>query len=179
MDIGCGGGLVSEPMARLGANMVGVDASANNIGTAKAHAERTGVEIDYRNTTSEALAKAGEQFDVIINMEVVEHVADVDLYLSSCRKLLKPGGLMMTSTLNRNTKSFLFAIVGAEYVLKWLPKGAHDWRKFITPDELGKHLEDAEFTESSRTGFVFSPIGGWVLSSSDLSVNYVIAAVPS
>lgn len=176
LDIGCGGGLVSEPMARLGADMIGVDASANNIGTAKTHAEQTGITVDYRNTTSEALAEAGELFDVIINMEVVEHVADVDLYLASCRKLLKPGGIMLTSTLNRNAKSFLFAIVGAEYVLKWLPKGAHDWRKFITPDELGNHLEKAGCTETSRTGFVFSPIGGWVLSSSDLSVNYVIAS---
>ena len=176
LDIGCGGGLVSEPMARLGASVVGVDASANNIGTAKAHAAQTGIEIDYRNTTSEELVKKGELFDVVVNMEVVEHVEDVDLYLSSCRQLLKPGGLMMTSTLNRNTKSFLFAILGAEYILRWLPKGAHDWRKFITPDELAAHLRKAGMEVLERTGFVFSPIGGWVLSKHDLSVNFVISA---
>lgn len=178
LDIGCGGGLVSEPLARLGADVTGVDASAKNIGTAKAHAAQTGVDVTYRNMTSEDLIAENKKFDLIINMEVVEHVEDVALYLSSCRALVKPKGLMLISTLNRNTKSFIFAILGAEYILRWLPVGAHDWRKFITPDELSDHLIKANFNVKSKTGFVFSPFGGWSLSSRDLSVNYSIAAEP-
>ncbi|GAA0296961.1 bifunctional 2-polyprenyl-6-hydroxyphenol methylase/3-demethylubiquinol 3-O-methyltransferase UbiG [Rhodovulum strictum] len=178
LDIGCGGGLLSEPMARLGATVVGADAAARNIPVARIHAEQSGLEIDYRHTTAEALAEAGEQFDVVLNMEVVEHVSDPLAYLTACRKLLKPGGLHLCSTINRNPKSFAMAIVGAEYVMRWLPKGTHEWSKFITPDELCRLLEQAGLKPVDRTGFVFNPITwGWSLSSRDLSVNYVTASV--
>ena len=177
LDIGCGGGLISEPMCRLGADVVAVDASEKNIKTASVHAGAGGLEIDFRNNTAEALAEAGEQFDVIINMEVIEHVADVDAYLSACRKLLKPEGIMLLSTINRTPKAYLFAIIGAERVLRWLPKGAHDWDKFLTPAELSDASEKAGFTPTEPTGFVFNPFSGrWRLSSSDTSVNYAMAA---
>ncbi len=136
LDIGCGGGLLAEPMARLGADVVGADAAPRNIPVAQIHAQQSGLTIDYRHTTAEALAAAGEQFDVVLNMEVVEHVSDPLAYLTACQQLLKPDGLMICSTLNRNPKSFLMAIIGAEYVMRWLPKGTHEWSKFITPDEL-------------------------------------------
>ncbi|NVJ71307.1 MAG: bifunctional 2-polyprenyl-6-hydroxyphenol methylase/3-demethylubiquinol 3-O-methyltransferase UbiG [Alphaproteobacteria bacterium] len=177
LDIGCGGGLVSEPMARLGADVVAVDASEKNIKTASVHAAQSKLEIDFRNTTAEALAEAGEQFDVIVNMEVIEHVADVDAFLGACRKLLKPGGIMLLSTINRTAKSYLFAIVGAEHVLRWLPVGAHDWNKFIKPDELKDFVKRAGFDAGPPTGFVFSPIGGkWRLSTTDTGVNYAMTA---
>ena len=136
LDIGCGGGLLSEPMARLGADVVGADAAERNIPVAQIHAQEQGLEIDYRHTTAEALAADGETFDAILNMEVIEHVADPAAYLGACHSLLKPGGLMTCSTINRNPKSFAVAIIGAEYVMRWLPKGTHEWSKFITPDEL-------------------------------------------
>jgi len=177
LDIGCGGGLISEPMCRLGADVVAVDASEKNIKTASVHAEAGGLEIDFRNTTAEALAEAGEQFDVIVNMEVIEHVADVDAYLAACRKLLKPEGIMLLSTINRTAKAYLFAIIGAERVMRWLPVGAHDWNKFITPVELADFSEKAGFAPTEATGFVFNPFGGkWRLSDSDFSVNYAMAA---
>jgi len=175
LDIGCGGGLISEPMCRLGADVVAVDASEKNIKTASVHAEAGGLDIDFRNNTAEALADAGEQFNVIINMEVIEHVADVNAYLSACRKLLKPGGIMLLSTINRTPKAYLFAIIGAERVLRWLPKGAHDWNKFLTPIELSDASTKAGFAPSEATGFVFNPFSGrWRLSSSDTSVNYAM-----
>ncbi|NPD18691.1 bifunctional 2-polyprenyl-6-hydroxyphenol methylase/3-demethylubiquinol 3-O-methyltransferase UbiG [Alterinioella nitratireducens] len=178
LDIGCGGGLLSEPMARLGARVVGADAAARNIPVAQVHAEHSGLEIDYRHTTAEAMAEAGEQFDVVLNMEVVEHVADPLAYLTACRQLLKPGGLMICSTINRNAKSFAMAIVGAEYVMRWLPKGTHDWQKFITPEELFKLIEGAGLDPVDRKGFVFNPIAwSWRVSDRDLSVNYVTASV--
>lgn len=178
LDIGCGGGLLSEPMARLGARVVGADAAERNIPVARVHAEHSGLEIDYRHTTAEAMAEAGEQFDVVLNMEVVEHVADPLAYLTACRQLLKPGGLMICSTINRNAKSFAMAIVGAEYVMRWLPKGTHDWRKFITPEELFKLIEGAGLDPVDRKGFVFNPIAwSWRVSDRDLSVNYVTASV--
>jgi 2-polyprenyl-6-hydroxyphenyl methylase/3-demethylubiquinone-9 3-methyltransferase len=178
LDIGCGGGLLSEPMARLGAEVVGADAAAGNIPVAQIHAAQSGLRIDYRNTTAEALAEAGERFDVVLNMEVVEHVADPLSYLSSCRTLLKPGGLMLTSTINRNPKSFAVAIIGAEHVMRWLPKGTHDWTKFITPDELFDLLTRAGLVPVDRKGFVFNPLQWqWSISAKDLSVNYVTAAV--
>lgn len=178
LDIGCGGGLLSEPMARLGARVVGADAAARNIPVAQVHAEQSGLEIDYRHTTAEAMAEAGEQFDVVLNMEVVEHVADPLAYLTACRQLLKPGGLMICSTINRNAKSFAMAIVGAEYVMRWLPKGTHDWQKFITPEELFKLIEGAGLDPVDRKGFVFNPIAwSWRVSDRDLSVNYVTASV--
>ncbi len=178
LDIGCGGGLLAEPMARLGATVVGADAAPRNIPVAQLHAEQSGLQIDYRHTTAEALAAAGEQFDVVLNMEVVEHVASPIDYLTACRMLLKPGGLMICSTLNRNAKSFMMAIVGAEWVMRWLPKGTHDWAKFITPDELYGLLRQAGLDPVDRQGMVFNPLGwSWSLSATDLSVNYVTASV--
>ena len=178
LDIGCGGGLLSEPMARLGATVVGADAAERNIPVAQVHAEQSGLTIDYRNTTAEALAEAGEQFDIVLNMEVVEHVADPLAYLTACQHLLKPGGLMICSTLNRNAKSFAMAIVGAEWVMRWLPKGTHDWQKFITPEELYDLIRRAGLTPVDRKGMVFNPVSwSWSLSDRDLSVNYVTASV--
>ncbi|QBY01930.1 bifunctional 2-polyprenyl-6-hydroxyphenol methylase/3-demethylubiquinol 3-O-methyltransferase UbiG [Rhodophyticola sp. CCM32] len=177
LDIGCGGGLLSEPMARLGADVVGADAAERNIPVAQLHAEQSGLQIDYRFTTAETLAEAGEEFDVVLNMEVVEHVADPQGFLTACQTLLKPGGLMICSTLNRTPKSFAMAIVGAEYVMRWLPKGTHDWQKFITPDELFTLIRGAGLTPVDRKGFVFTPITwAWRLSDRDLSVNYVTAS---
>ena len=174
LDIGCGGGLLSEPMARLGAEVVGADAAGGNIPVARVHAEAQGLTIDYRHTTAEDLAAAGEQFDVVLNMEVVEHVSDPLTYLAACRNLLKPQGVMICSTLNRNGKSFLMAIIGAEWVMRWLPKGTHDWAKFITPDELYDLIRRAGLAPLDRKGMVFNPVSwSWSLSSRDLSVNYV------
>ncbi|MBC7137523.1 MAG: bifunctional 2-polyprenyl-6-hydroxyphenol methylase/3-demethylubiquinol 3-O-methyltransferase UbiG [Defluviimonas sp.] len=178
LDIGCGGGLLSEPMARLGATVVGADAAPGNIPVAQLHARQSGLEIDFRHTTAEALAAAGEQFDVVLNMEVVEHVPGPAEFLTACQRLLKPGGLMICSTINRNGKSFLMAIVGAERVMRWLPKGTHDWAKFITPDELYAMLRQAGLDPVDRKGMVFNPLGwSWSLSASDLGVNYVTASV--
>ena len=178
LDIGCGGGLLSEPMARLGAEVVGADAAPRNIPVARLHAEQAGLTIDYRHTTAEDLAAAGEQFDVVLNMEVVEHVADPLAYLTACQILLKAQGLMICSTLNRNPKSYLFAIIGAEQVMRWLPKGTHDWKKFITPDELFDLIRKAGLDPVDRKGMVFNPLGwSWSLSGRDLSVNYVTASV--
>ncbi|MCA3445817.1 MAG: bifunctional 2-polyprenyl-6-hydroxyphenol methylase/3-demethylubiquinol 3-O-methyltransferase UbiG [Rhodobacter sp.] len=178
LDIGCGGGLLSEPMARLGTRVVGADAAPRNIPVARLHAERAGLDIDYRHTTAEELAAAGEEFDVVLNMEVVEHVSDPLAYLTACRQLLKPGGLMICSTLNRNPKSYLMAIIGAEHVMRWLPKGTHDWTKFITPDELFDLIRQAGLDPVDRKGMVFSPLGwSWGLSARDLSCNYVTASI--
>jgi len=178
LDIGCGGGLLSEPMARLGAEVVGADAAERNIPVAQIHAEQSGLEIDYRHTTAEALAAAGEAFDVVLNMEGVEHVADPQAYIDACQRLLKPGGLMICSTINRNPKSFAMAIVGAEYVMRWLPKGTHEWSKFITPDELYDLIRKAGLEPVDRKGFVFNPVTwNWRTSDRDLSVNYVTASV--
>ncbi|SFC78568.1 bifunctional 2-polyprenyl-6-hydroxyphenol methylase/3-demethylubiquinol 3-O-methyltransferase UbiG [Tropicimonas isoalkanivorans] len=177
LDIGCGGGLLSEPMARLGAEVVGADAAPRNIPVAQIHADQSGLDIDYRHVTAEALAADGEQFDVVLNMEVVEHVADPLAYLTACQQLLKPGGLMICSTINRNAKSFAMAIVGAEWVMRWLPKGTHDWNKFITPSELKDLISRASLTPEDATGFVFNPVTwSWSLSKKDLSVNYVTAS---
>ncbi|MBE3637886.1 bifunctional 2-polyprenyl-6-hydroxyphenol methylase/3-demethylubiquinol 3-O-methyltransferase UbiG [Mangrovicoccus algicola] len=177
LDIGCGGGLLCEPLARLGATVTGADAAERNIPVAKLHAEQSGLEIDYRHTTAEAIAASGEKFDVVLAMEVVEHVADPQAFLSVCAQLLESGGLTVVSTLNRNPKSYLMAIIGAEHVMRWLPKGTHDWAKFITPDELSGFLETAGMVPVDRRGFVFNPLGwSWSLSERDLSVNYAIAA---
>ena len=177
LDIGCGGGLLSEPMARLGAAVVGADAAEGNIPVAQLHARQVGLDIDYRHSTAEALEAAGERFDVVLAMEIVEHVADPLEFLTSCQKLLKPGGLMLTSTLNRNLKSYAVAIVGAEQVMRWLPRGTHEWGKFITPDELAGFLEQAGTQVVSRAGFTFNPISwSWSLSERDLSVNYAMAS---
>lgn len=178
LDIGCGGGLLCEPMARLGATVVGADAAERNIPVAQTHAEQSGLDIDYRFTTAEDLAAAGEQFDVVLNMEVVEHVADPLAYLTACQQLLKPGGLMVCSTLNRNPKSYMMAIIGAEHIMRWLPKGTHEWSKFITPDELFDLISKAGLDPVDRKGFVFNPISWkWSISETDLSVNYVTTSL--
>ena len=177
-DIGCGGGLLCEPMARLGAEAVGIDAAERNIPVARLHAEQSGLTIDYRHTTAEAMAAAGEQFDVVINMEVVEHVADPLGYLTACQQLLKSGGLHLCSTINRNPKSFAMAIVGAEWVMRWLPKGTHEWSKFITPNELFDLMTKAGLEPVDRKGYVFNFVKfTWSISDKDLSVNYVTAAL--
>lgn len=178
LDIGSGGGLLSEPMARLGAAVVGADAAEGNIPVARIHAEQQGLEIDYRHTTAEALAEAGEKFDAVLNMEVVEHVADPAEFLKTCHDLLEPGGLMVCSTINRTARSFALAVVGAEYVMRWLPKGTHDWAKFITPEELAELLRNAGLDPVDKKGFVFSPVTwSWRISERDLSVNYVTTSL--
>ena len=178
LDIGCGGGLLSEPMARLGATVVGADAAAGNIPVAQIHAEQSGLNIDYRHTTAEAIAASGEQLDVVLNMEVVEHVADPLGFLTACKDLLKDNGLLLCSTINRNPKSYLVAIIGAEHVMRWLPKGTHEWDKFITPDELYELIKGAGLNPVDRKGFVFNPLKwSWSISSRDLSVNYVTASI--
>jgi 2-polyprenyl-6-hydroxyphenyl methylase / 3-demethylubiquinone-9 3-methyltransferase len=176
LDIGCGGGLLCEPLARLGASMVGADPSSNNIEAAKLHAGRSGLAIDYRVTAAEALAAAGERFDVVLAMEVVEHVADVGLFVRSCAGMVRPGGLMIAATLNRTLKSFTLAIVGAEYVLRWLPRGTHRWDKFLTPDELEACMRAAGLEVKDETGVVYNPLtDAWRLSS-DMDVNYMLTA---
>jgi len=178
LDIGCGGGLLAEPMARLGADVVGADAAERNIPVARLHAEQSGLEIDYRFTTAEAMAADGEQFDAVLNMEVVEHVASPIDYITACQQLLRPGGLHICSTLNRNPKSYVMGIIGAEYVMRWLPKGTHDWKKFITPDELFDLIRRAGLEPVDRKGFVFNPVSwSWSISDRDLSVNYVTASL--
>jgi len=178
LDIGCGGGLLSEPMARLGATVIGADAAAGNIPVAEIHARQSALEIDYRHTTAEALAASGEKFDIVLNMEVVEHVADPAAYLGACHDLLKDGGLMICSTLNRNPKSYMMAIVGAERVMRWLPVGTHDWSKFITPDELTTLIDASGLVVVDKKGFVFNPLlWTWSISDRDLSVNYVTTSV--
>lgn len=180
LDIGCGGGLLSEPMARLGAEVVGADAAEGNLPVARIHAEQSGLKIDYRYTTAEALADAGEAFDVVLNMEVVEHVADPLSYLTATAQLLKSRGLQICSTINRNPKSYAMAIFGAEVVMRWLPRGTHEWSKFITPDELFELLQNAGLNPVDRKGFVFNPIlWKWSISDRDLSVNYVTASTKS
>ncbi len=178
LDIGCGGGLLSEPMTRLGFQVTGVDASERNIGTASAHAAEQGLDIDYRASTAEALIEAGEPaFDVILNMEVIEHVADPGEYLRSCAQLLKPGGLMIVATLNRTLKAFALAKFGAEYVLRWLPIGTHDWNKFLTPDELRGFLSGQPVALDGPFGVVFNPLAGKWTESSDVGVNYMMTVV--
>ncbi len=176
LDIGCGGGILSEPLARLGADMVGVDPSEANISAAQAHAEQSELAIDYRATTAEELAEQREQFDLVLAMEVVEHVADVPLFIASCASLTKPGGLMIAATLNRTLKSFALAIVGAEYILRWLPVGTHRWDKFVTPNELELAMERSGLSFVHEQGVIYNLIADrWQLSS-DLDVNYMMTA---
>lgn len=176
LDIGCGGGLLCEPMARLGASVVGADASETNIEVARLHAAQSGVSIDYRATTAEDLADAGEQFDVILNMEVVEHVADVPLYMSKCAQMVKPGGIMFVATINRTLKALGLAIVGAEYVLRWLPRGTHQYEKLVRPEELERALTESGMTITDRTGVTYNPLADRWQKSRDLDVNYMVLA---
>ncbi len=178
LDIGCGGGLLAEPMARLGAEVVGADASERNVAVARLHAERAGLGIDYRATTAEALAAAGETFDAILNMEVVEHVPEPPAYIAACAALMRPGAVIVTSTINRTLRSYALAIVAAERVLRWLPRGTHDWRRFVTPAELEAMLAAAGLAPVDAKGFVFDPLArDWRVSPRDLAVNYVATAV--
>ena len=176
LDIGCGGGLLSEPMARLGADIVGADASETNISVAALHAREAGLAIDYRATTAEALADAGETFDIVLAMEIVEHVADLDLFIAETARMVRPGGLMVLSTINRTPKAFLLAILGAEYVLRWLPRGTHSYEKLVKPRELAAALEKAGLAVSAEAGVVYEPIADRWKVSSDMDVNYMLAA---
>jgi 2-polyprenyl-6-hydroxyphenyl methylase/3-demethylubiquinone-9 3-methyltransferase len=176
LDIGCGGGLLSEPMARLGFAVTGADASEQNIATAKAHAAESGVAVDYRAATAEALVDEGAGFDVVLNMEVVEHVADPEAYLASCAKLVKPGGMTIVATLNRTLKAFALAKIGAEYVLGWLPKGTHDWNRFLAPAQLCGMLERGGLHVIKTQGVAFDPLAwDWKLAA-DTDVNYMVVA---
>ena len=175
LDIGCGGGLMSEPMARLGATVTGIDASYKNIEVAKVHSKKSKLKIRYLNKSPEQLDEV-EKFDVILNLEIVEHVADVDLYISSCFRLLKRGGIMFTATINRTLTSYIKAIIGAEYILRWLPIGTHDWDKFIKPEELEKKLVEQKFKTLDIKGLNFNPVLNKWKRSENLSVNYIICS---
>jgi 2-polyprenyl-6-hydroxyphenyl methylase/3-demethylubiquinone-9 3-methyltransferase len=176
LDIGCGGGLLCEPMRRLGATVTGIDAGAGNITIASLHAEQSGLNIDYRHQLPENLAKTRGVFDIVLNMEVVEHVADVDAFLKASASLVKPGGVMVLSTINRTLKAFALAKVGAEYILRWLPIGTHDWRKFVKPSELAHGLRPFGVNVTDVTGMVYNPIKDTWSLSNDLSVNYLVSA---
>ncbi len=173
LDIGCGGGLLSEPMARLGAQVVGADAAEANIKTASLHAEAQGLDIDYRAITAEELVEQGERFDAVLNMEVIEHVADPQAFMSACGQLMKPDAIMFLATLNRTLKAFALAIIGAEYILRWLPRGTHEWEKFITPKELEAMAETAELELYTSTGVSFNPLTDKWRQTGDMSVNYM------
>ena len=176
LDIGCGGGLISEPMARLGGNVTGIDAGEKNIKIAYLHSKKNNLKINYLNKSPEQL-KVKEKFDIILNLEVVEHVENLDLYLQSCYDLLKKNGLMFTATINRTLTSYIKAIVGAEYVLRWLPIGTHDWNKFIKPEELQNNLTDKKFRTNDIKGLEFNPIFNKWKRSDNLSVNYIVCSV--
>ena len=175
LDIGCGGGLISEPMARLGAKVTGIDASEKNIYVAKIHSKESNLEINYLNSSPEKLNRR-EELEKILNLEIIEHVEDVELYLKSCSKLLKKDGIMFTATLNRTITSYLKAIIGAEYILRWLPIGTHDWNKFIRPEELEKKLSSENFKTIEVKGLVFNPLNSKWRKSNNLSVNYIICS---
>ena len=176
LDIGCGGGLLCEPLTRLGAAMVGADPAERNIEAARLHAETSGLVIDYRATTAEALADAGERFDVVLAMEVVEHVADVALFVKRCAEMVNPGGVLIAATLNRTLKSFALAIVGAEYVLGWLPRGTHRWDKFVTPNELEAAVERHGLRVIEETGVIYNLLADRWQISTDMDVNYMLTA---
>ena len=175
LDIGCGGGLISEPMARLGGNVTGIDAGEKNIKIASLHSKKSNLKINYLNKSPEQLQEK-EKFDIILNLEVVEHVDNVDLYLLSCFNLLKKNGLMFTATINRTLTSYVKAIIGAEYILRWLPIGTHDWNKFIKPEELEKKLTEKKFKTNNIQGLEFNPIFSKWKKSENLSVNYIICS---
>ncbi|MBW9087037.1 bifunctional 2-polyprenyl-6-hydroxyphenol methylase/3-demethylubiquinol 3-O-methyltransferase UbiG [Rhizobium wenxiniae] len=176
LDIGCGGGLLSEPVARMGATVIGADPSEKNIGIASTHAKETGTQIDYRAVTAEDLAQAGETFDVILNMEVVEHVADVNLFLTTCASMVRPGGLMFMATINRTLKARALAIFAAEEILRWLPRGTHQYEKLVRPEEIERPLASSGLSIIHRTGVFFNPLQDrWNLSP-DMDVNYMLLA---
>jgi len=175
-DIGCGGGLLCEPMARLGAEVSGIDPSRTNIEVARLHAERSGLAIDYRAASAEALAAAGETFDVVLAMEVVEHVADRDAFIAACARLAKPGGLFFVATINRTLKAYALVIIGAEYVLRWLPRGTHDYSRLVRPAELESSLQAAGLAVLDRAGVAYNPISDRWTRSTDMDVNYMLAA---
>ena len=180
LDIGCGGGLLSEPMARLGFAVTAVDASEDDLGAARAHAAEVGLAIDYRCATAEALlAEGAGPFDVVLNMEVIEHVADPGQYLRDTARLIAPGGLMILATLNRTLKSLALAKVGAEYLLRWVPAGTHDWRRFLTPDELRGFLAGAPYAVEGPFGVAFDPLSGRWRRSADADVNYMMTVTPT
>jgi len=177
LDIGCGGGLISEPMCRLGADVTGIDASERNIAVAGLHAQQGGLAIDYRATNAETLAAAGERYDIVLALEIIEHVADIPAFVQACCALVKPGGLMVWSTLNRTPKSYALAILGAEYVLRWLPVGTHSWQKFVKPSELHAQLRQCGMDVADMTGMTLNPLNfKWKLTKNDLSVNYLLVA---
>ena len=176
LDIGCGGGILCEPLARLGAGMVGIDPVADSIAAAQHHAGEAGLAIDYRCTTSEALAETGEVFDVVLAMEVVEHVADFNLFIGEAAALVKPGGLMFVATINRTMKSFALLIVGAEYILRWIPRGTHQWDKFITPDELEIAIERSGLSVVGETGVIYNLLADRFQLSTDMDANYMVVA---
>jgi 2-polyprenyl-6-hydroxyphenyl methylase/3-demethylubiquinone-9 3-methyltransferase len=176
LDIGCGAGILSEPLARLGAQVVGADPSPANIAAARLHAENAGLIIDYRATTAGAIADRGERFDIVLAMEVVEHVADLSLFIRQCADMVKPGGFMVVATINRTLKSFALAIVGAEYVLRWLPRGTHRWEKFVTPDELQAALEACGLAVIDEAGVIYELLADRWRIGSDMDVNYMMTA---
>jgi 2-polyprenyl-6-hydroxyphenyl methylase / 3-demethylubiquinone-9 3-methyltransferase len=176
LDIGCGGGLIAEPMARLGFAVTGIDAGAETVATARLHAEQSGLAIEYRTAAAETLAGAGDRFDVVLALEIIEHVADLDAFVAAAAALVRPGGALVAATLNRTAKSYLLAIIGAEYVLGWLPRGTHDWRKFVRPSELAAALRRHRLRLAEIAGVTYSPFGeNWTLSA-DLDVNYMAFA---
>ena len=176
LDIGCGGGILCEPLARLGAELVGIDPVADSIAAAQHHAAEAGLAIDYRCTTAEALAETGEVFDVVLAMEVVEHVADFNLFIEEAAALVKPGGLMFVATINRTIKSFALLIVGAEYILRWIPRGTHQWDKFIAPDELEIALERSGLSLIAETGVIYNLLADRFQLSADMDANYMVVA---
>ncbi len=176
LDIGCGGGLMSEPMSRLGAEVTGIDASLKNIKVAKLHAEKNNLKINYINSSPENLHQ-DENYDIILNLEIVEHVDNVDLYFESCSKLLKKNGIMFTATLNRTFTSFIKAIIGAEYILRWLPVGTHDWNKFFKPKEIEEKISNLNFTIKDTKGLDYNPFTQKWKKSKNLSVNYIVTSV--
>jgi len=176
LDIGCGGGLVSEPMAKMGFSVLGADASDRNVGTAAAHSAGLGLSLDYRAVTAEALVAEGAAFDVVLNLEVIEHVSDLPAFLHACARLVKPGGFMLVATLNKTLKSLALAKIGAEYILRWLPAGTHDWNRFVKPGELQLLLEDAGLTVTRVQGVIFDPFHWEWRLSSDTDVNYMVMA---
>jgi len=177
LDVGCGGGLLSEPMARLGANMTSIDAGEKNVEIAKIHAAQTGLDIDYRNVLPEDLAREGKRFDVVLNMEVIEHVSDPELFMAASSSVLKENGCMVLSTMNRNIKSLLLGKVAAEYLLRWLPVGTHDWKKFMKPSELARLVRPHGLEFTDLQGMVYNPFKDvWSLSKTDLDVNYLAFA---